>query len=71
MKARVEVINALSAHAVRAGLVDWISEIKDNVRQAFAVHGDPEKVAAMAELLKDQGIARVAAPEPGATYRFD
>jgi len=71
MKARVEVINALSAHADRAGLVDWISEIKDNVRQAFAVHGDPEKVAAMAELLKDQGIARVAAPEPGATYRFD
>ena len=71
MKARVEVINALSAHADRAGLVDWISEIKDNVRQAFAVHGDPEKVAAMAELLKDQGIPCVAAPEPGATYRFD
>ena len=69
--ARVEVINALSAHADRAGLIDWISEIKDNVRHAFAVHGEPEKVAAMAEILKDQGIKAVAAPKPGETYKFD
>ena len=69
--ARVEVINALSAHADRAGLIDWISEIKDNVRHAFAVHGEPEKVAAMAELLKEQGIKAVAAPKPGETYKFD
>ena len=71
MKAQVEVINALSAHADRSGLKDWISEIKDNVRHAFAVHGDPEKVSAMAELLKEQGIPHVAAPAPGQTYKFD
>ena len=69
--AKVDVINALSAHADRNGLKDWISEIKDNVRHAFAVHGEPEKVAAMAELLKEQGIRNVAAPLPGQTYRFD
>lgn len=71
LKARVEVINALSAHADRAGLIDWISEVKDNVRHAFAVHGEPEKVSAMEELLKEQGIANVAAPLPGQTYKFD
>ena len=69
--AKVDVINALSAHADRNGLVDWISEVKDNVRHAFAVHGEPEKVEAMAALLKEQGIRNVAAPLPGQTYRFD
>lgn len=71
LKARVEVINALSAHADRAGLIDWLDEIKDNVRHAFAVHGEPEKVSAMEELLKDKGIPHVAAPQPGQVFKFD
>ena len=71
LKARVEVINALSAHADRAGLTDWIDEVKDNVRHAFAIHGEPEKVSAMVELLKERGIADAVAPVPGQTYRFD
>jgi predicted metal-dependent RNase len=71
LKARVEVINALSAHADRAGLTDWIDEVKDNVRHAFAIHGEPEKVSAMVELLKDRGVANAVAPMPGQTYRFD
>jgi metallo-beta-lactamase family protein len=71
LNARVEVINALSAHADRAGLVDWIDEVKDNVRHAFAVHGEPEKVEAMVELLKERGIPDAVAPMPGQTFRFD
>ena len=71
LRARVEVINALSAHADRKGLSDWLREVKDNVRSAFAVHGEPEKVSAMAELLKDMGIANATAPQPGQTYKFD
>ena len=72
LRARVEIINALSAHADRAGLIDWIGEVKDNVRHAFAVHGEPEKVAAMADILKEQGIRNVVvAPMPGQTYQFE
>ena len=71
LRAKVDVINALSAHADRAGLEDWISEVKDNVRHAFAVHGEPEKVSSMVDLLKSQGIGNAIAPEPGQTYRFD
>jgi metallo-beta-lactamase family protein len=71
LKARVEVINALSAHADRTGLLGWLDEIKDNVRHAFAVHGEPEKVSAMAELLKEHGIANAVAPMPGQTYKID
>lgn len=71
LRAQVEVINALSAHADRAGLQDWIGEVKDNVRHAFAVHGEPEKVAAMQQMLKDMGVPNAVAPLPGQTYRFD
>lgn len=71
LKARVEVINALSAHADRKGLSEWIDEVKDNVRHAFAVHGEPEKVAAMVELMKEKGLANAVAPLPGQTFAFD
>ena len=71
LKARVEVINALSAHADRAGLKDWLDEVKDNVRHAFAVHGEPEKVSAMVEMLKESGIPSAVAPMPGQTYKFE
>jgi metallo-beta-lactamase family protein len=71
LKARVEVINALSAHADRDGLIDWLDEIKDNVHHAFAVHGEPEKVTAMTQILKDHGIVNAVAPMPGQTYKFD
>lgn len=71
LKAQVEVINALSAHADRDGLSDWIGEIKDNVRHAFAVHGEPEKVSAMVKLLNDIGISDAVAPLPGQSFTFD
>ena len=71
LKARVEVINALSAHADRAGLQDWLSEVKDNVRHAFAIHGEPEKVSAMVDLMHDLGIKNAVAPMPGQSYKFD
>ena len=71
LNARVEVINALSAHADRNGLLDWLDEIKDNVHHAFAVHGEPEKVAAMTELLKARGIANAVAPVPGQSFTID
>lgn len=71
LKAQVEVINALSAHADRAGLIEWLDEIKDNVRHAFAVHGEPEKVSAMEQILREHGIPNAVAPSPGQTYKFD
>ena len=71
LKARVETLNALSAHADRAGLSAWIDEIKDNVRHAFAIHGETEKVEAMAEMLKEKGILNAVAPRPGERYCID
>lgn len=71
LRARIEVINALSAHADRSGIMDWIDEIKDNVRYAFAVHGETERVTAMEELLRTKGIKNTFAPVPGQTFEFE
>jgi len=71
LKARVQTINALSAHADSVGLMDWFDGVKANVKQAFAVHGEPEKVNAMVSLLKEHGCANAVAPVPGQTFDFD
>ena len=45
--------------------------MKDNVRHAFAVHGEPEKVSAMVDLLTELNVPNAVAPQPGQTYKFD
>ena len=71
LNARVETINALSAHADRDGLMDWYDKVGKKVKHAFAVHGEPEKVAEMARLMEEHGIPSATAPSPGQTYKFD
>lgn len=64
LRARVHTINALSAHADRTALMDWFDGIKGNLKNVFAIHGEPEKVTAMCELVKQHGVANVIAPVP-------
>ena len=71
LNARVETINALSAHADRDGLMDWYDKVGKRVKHAFAVHGEPEKVEAMRKLLLEHGAPRATAPVPGQTFVFD
>ena len=71
LNARVETINALSAHADRNGLMDFFDGVKGSVKRAFAVHGEPEKVAAMVDELKAHGAPSAVAPVPGQSFTFD
>ena len=71
LRARVQTINALSAHADRRGLMDWYDGVKANVTHAFAVHGEPEKVSAMVELLQAHGCPDAVAPVPGQAFTID
>ena len=71
LNARVQTINALSAHADKNGLMNWFDGVKGKVKHAFAVHGEPEKVGAMVELLKKHGCANAVAPVPGQSFVFD
>jgi metallo-beta-lactamase family protein len=70
LRARVQTINALSAHADFHGLMDWYDGIKKNVKHCFAVHGDEEKVSAMVDLLKEHGCPNAVAPMPGQTFEI-
>lgn len=66
LNARVHTINALSAHADRRQLMEWFDAIKGKtLKHAFAVHGEPEKVDAMCELIRAHGVEQVLDPVPG------
>lgn len=61
--ARVHTINALSAHADSAGLLEYFRKIGGRAERVFAVHGEREKCAALAALLGEAGAPRVDIPE--------
>jgi metallo-beta-lactamase family protein len=71
LNARVHTINALSAHADRNALREWVRAVNPNgtVKHVFAVHGEPEKVAAMCQILKEEGYKNPLAPASGAVYK--
>ena len=71
LQARVHTINALSAHADRTALRNWVRAVnaKGSVKHAFAVHGEPEKVEAMCQILQEEGYSKPVAPAPGARFK--
>ncbi len=71
LRARVHTINALSAHADRLALRQWVRAVnKDKtIKHVFAIHGEDEKVEAMCEILRDEGYPNPIAPAPGAIYK--
>lgn len=71
LRCRVQTINALSAHADRNGLMDWFDSVKGNVRHAFAVHGETDRVNAMKELLELHGCPNAHAPVPGQSFELE
>lgn len=63
LRAGVETINGLSAHADRDELVAWARPLAAQVKDVFLVHGEPEPQAELRAHLLEAGFARVHAPE--------
>lgn len=53
VKARVDILEGLSAHADQTELLDWASEIKEKPDHVFLVHGEPQSLDMMRVKLKD------------------
>lgn len=53
VKAKIQHIDSLSAHADQSGLLAWTSEIKNIPEQVFLVHGEPHSSDALRVKLKD------------------
>ncbi len=69
VKARVETLGGLSAHAGQSGLVDWISQFQP-VPQVMLVHGEFEAQEALAERLWRERKLHVDIPRRGQHVEF-
>jgi metallo-beta-lactamase family protein len=68
--AEVESIEGLSAHADRRGLLAYAKTLSRPPKRTFLVHGEDEKVTALAKYLKDGGLGDVVGPRPGEWFRL-
>jgi metallo-beta-lactamase family protein len=64
VRAEVKTVAGYSAHGDRNDLSGWVSGLGPRPKHAFAVHGEAG-LAAMAVLLRDQGIPEVSVPALG------
>ena len=65
LRARVHVINALSAHADRNEMLAYFGEMGPQVDHAFIVHGETDQVEPFARALQELGMRDVRIPELG------
>lgn len=69
LRAHVEKINGLSAHADRSELLDWTGHLQPRPLHTFIVHGEEAASLAFAESLRyQQGFPNVHVPELGETF---
>ena len=53
VRARIEKVNALSAHADQAEMMRWLSGFKKAPKQTFIVHGEPTGQAALQKKIEE------------------
>ncbi len=63
VRADIEVLNGLSAHADRTALLNWARAFKTAPKRTFVVHGEATSTSALAGALRDELGWRVHAPE--------
>jgi metallo-beta-lactamase family protein len=72
VKANVATIGAFSAHADYNEMLDWLSGIdKSKLKGIYLVHGSPESLNAMQELLISRGYPRVNIVQEGIEYKLN
>jgi metallo-beta-lactamase family protein len=54
VRARIETLHGLSAHADRGEMVEWIGAAKRPPERVFVVHGEPEASEAFASLVREK-----------------
>jgi len=71
LKARVEVMNAYSAHADEPELLEFLGHLdRDRLRKVFLVHGEPERQERLATAMHGAGYRDVTAPERGDSFEL-
>ncbi len=70
VRAKIDKINGLSAHADRNGLVRYVERLDGEPKKVFCVHGEPEKIAALRSFFYEHDIRQTAGPKPGEWHRL-
>ena len=63
VKARIHTINGLSAHADQSGLLRWVGAFRDPKPETFLVHGEADKMSALAAALEKQFGLKATMPQ--------
>ena len=63
VKAEVQHIESLSAHADQAGILDWLSAIKNIPEQTFLIHGEATALQALRVKITDTFNWKVTVPQ--------
>ena len=63
VRARVETLHGLSAHADRGEILDWLAAADELPRRAYVVHGESEASAALAARIEEQVKVKAEVPE--------
>ena len=70
VNAQIAVANGFSAHADHSELIDWVAQVKSNLKGVFVVHGEPESSQAFAADLRTMGNYSVTVPELNQTIEI-
>ena len=71
VKARIEQVHGLSAHADRAGLLEWMDALKGTPQRVFITHGEEEGAKGLAAALESRWGFAVEVPAYRAEYELD
>jgi len=71
VRARIESLDAYSAHADRSEILDWLGGFKRSPQKIFLVHGEPPASASLASAIMRQSGAEVIIPRPGERFELD
>ena len=63
VRAQIETVGSLSAHADSSEILRWLREFKRPPRKTFIVHGEPEAATALGELITKQLGWEIAIPQ--------
>jgi metallo-beta-lactamase family protein len=71
VRARIEEVPALSAHADQIGLLEWVGTLASAPRAIFLVHGEPTAREALAAALRSRHGWNALLPQEGEEVRLE
>jgi metallo-beta-lactamase family protein len=70
VKAKIEQLHGLSAHAGRSELLDWVTKLSRAPRQVFITHGEEDSAMSFADVLKERTGWQVIVPAYGDSFEL-